>query len=64
MALKLIYLMFSKLLGWIVLHPIRHQQGDRDPRPAPPAGRAATTHATPADELDRPRRDRRPRAAT
>jgi hypothetical protein len=41
-------------------HPIRDQQGDRDPRPAPPAGRAATTHATPADELDRPRRDRRP----
>jgi hypothetical protein len=57
--------MFSKFLGWMVLrHPIRHQQGDRDPRPAPPAGRAATTHDTPVDELDRPTRDRRPRAAT
>ena len=37
------------------MHPIRHWKGDRDPRPAPPAPRAPTTHATAADELDRPR---------
>ncbi len=45
-------------------YPIRHHQGDRDPRPASPARRAPTTHATAADELDRPSHDRRPRAAT
>src|ERR671921_1240022 len=27
------------------VHPIRHHQGDRDPRPAPPTGRAATSVA-------------------
>jgi hypothetical protein len=54
-ALRLIYLIFSKLLGVDgAVHPIRHHQGNRDPRPAPPTGRAATTHATVADELDRP----------
>ena len=59
-ALRLIYQMFTKLLGWIVLRTRSDtSQGDRDPGPAPPARRAATTHATTADELDRPRRDRR-----
>jgi hypothetical protein len=49
-ALKLIYLMFSKPPGLArAAHPIRHQHGDRDPRPAPPAGRAAMRHATPAE---------------
>ena len=41
-------------------HPVRHHQGHRDPGPAPPARRAPTTHAAPADDLDRPRTDRRP----
>jgi len=64
-ALRLIYLMFSKVLGWLdgAAHPIRHDQGDRDPRPAPPTGRAATTDPKPTDELDRPGHDRRPHPA-
>ena len=37
-----------------------HDQGDRDPGSASPARRAPTRHATPADEWDRPRPDRRP----
>ena len=38
MALRLIYQMFSKLLGWIVLHTRSDtNQGDRDPGPAPPS---------------------------
>jgi hypothetical protein len=60
-ALKLIYLMFSELLGLMGLRArcdtsteieilvLRHQ-----------LCRAATTQPTPADELDRLRRDRRP----
>jgi hypothetical protein len=60
-ALKLIYLMFSELLGSVGLRArcdtsteieilvLRHQ-----------LCRAATTQPTPADELDRLRRDRRP----
>ena len=39
---------------------IRHQQGDRDPGPAPPTRRTPTTYATATAELDRPRPDRRP----
>ena len=42
------------------MHPIRQHEGDRDPRPTPPTGRAPTTYTTPADQPDRPSRDRRP----
>ena len=56
--------MFSKFLSWIVLpHPIRHRKGDRDPGSAPSTRRAPTRHATPADDLDRSRPDRRPHPA-
>jgi hypothetical protein len=46
------------------LRPLRHRQRDRDPRPAPSTGRAAAAHSTTADQLERPRRDRRPRPPT
>jgi hypothetical protein len=38
-SLRLPYLIFDRLL-------------DRDPGPAPPARRAPTTHATPANDID------------
>ena len=63
-AVKLIYQMFAKLLSWMVLHPFRHRQRDRDPRPAPSTGCLAATHTTTADQMDRPRRARRPHPTT
>jgi hypothetical protein len=52
MALQLIYLMFGKLLGWLVLRT--QSDGHRDPGAAPPTRRAPTMHASPADDVDRP----------
>jgi hypothetical protein len=46
------------------VHPIRHQQGDRDPGPPSPARRAPTAHQTAEAELGRPRVDRRAHPTT
>jgi hypothetical protein len=42
------------------VHPIRHRQRDRNPRPAPPTRGAATAHSSTSDQLARPSPDRRP----
>jgi hypothetical protein len=42
---------------------MRHQQGDRDPGPAPPARRAPTPPQPTEAQLGRPSRDRRPQPA-
>jgi hypothetical protein len=47
-AAKLIYQMFAKLrAGWC--YPLRHGQGDRDPRPSSSTGRTAAPPTTATD---------------